>query len=257
MVTQTRARDFNMKLTVINSNSAGNCYLLENSQEALIIECGVAIARIKQALNFDLSKVAGCVVSHEHLDHCKSVNDLLNAGIDVYASPGTHGAMNTAGHHRALCISPGEMKRIGKFEVKAFDTKHDCAEPLGFLIRHEQTGVILFLTDSYYSEYRFDGLNNIIIEANHCQDILDRRLASGANPKFLRDRVITSHMNLKTCKELLQANDLTQVNNVLLIHLSDGNSDAKRFQREIQEATGKVVWIADPGLSIPFNKTAF
>ena len=146
---------------------------------------------------------------------------------------------------------------MGAYKIKAFDTKHDVKDPLGFLINHPESGNILFLTDSYYCEYTFKDLNNIIVEANYCQTILDRRLASGTNPKFLRDRVIESHMSLSTCKELLQANDLSHVNNIVLIHLSDGNSDAKRFKKEVQEATGKTVHVADAGMVIDFNKTAF
>jgi uncharacterized surface protein with fasciclin (FAS1) repeats len=64
-------------------------------------------------------------------------------------------------------------------------------------------------------------------------------------------------MSLDTCKRTLKANDLSQVNNIVLIHLSDGNSDAARFKREVQEVTGKTVWIADAGMEIPFNRTPF
>jgi ribonuclease BN (tRNA processing enzyme) len=70
--------------------------------------------------------------------------------------------------------------------------------------------------------------------------------------------VIESHMSLSTCKDLLKANDLSQVNNIVLIHLSDGNSDAKRFEAEVQEVTGKTVHVANAGLVIEnFNKQPF
>ena len=46
-----------MKLKVIGTGSTGNAYVLENDTEALLIECGVNIKQIKQALNFDYSKV--------------------------------------------------------------------------------------------------------------------------------------------------------------------------------------------------------
>jgi phosphoribosyl 1,2-cyclic phosphodiesterase len=184
--------------------------------------------------------------------------EVMAAGISVYASYGTHAAMRTEGHHRARFLHADEVMNIGGFKVKSFNVKHDAADPIGFLILHAETGVVLFLTDSYYSQYKFFGLNNIIIEANYCQSILDKRVVDGANPKFLRDRVITSHMSLATCKELLQANDLAGVNNIVLIHLSDGNSDAKRFQREVQEVTGKQVHVAEAGMVIEnFNKNLF
>jgi len=247
-----------MKLKIINSNSAGNCYILENDQEALIIECGVRFERIKEALNFRLAKVAGCLVSHEHLDHCKSAKEMLSKGINVYASPGTHKAMDTITHHRAKLLLPGTEQMIGNFKVKGFDVKHDCEQPLGFLISHKETGTILFLTDSYYVEYKFPGLHNVIIEANYCNKILKERVSNGASPFFLRDRVFQSHMSIETCKKTLQANDLSQVNNIVLIHLSDGNSDEKRFKYEVEEQTGKTVHVARAGMVIDkFEKQPF
>lgn len=246
-----------MQLKVINSNSTGNAYILENDQEALLVECGVRFDRIKEALNFNLSKVVGCIVTHEHKDHCKSVSDLLRAGINVYASPGTHKAMETIQHHRAKLLVPGMEETIGGFKVKGFDVKHDCEEPMGFLISHPETGLILFLTDSYYVGYTFPGLNNVIIEANYCQIILKEKVAAGASPFFLRDRVFQSHMSIETCKKTLKANDLSKVQNIVLIHLSDGNSDARRFKIEVEEQTGKVIHVAEPGLSIPFNINPF
>jgi len=246
-----------MKLKVINSNSAGNAYLLENDKEALLIECGVHFDKIKQAVNFDIKKIAGCLVTHEHGDHSKSIAQVIAAGINVYATEGTFKALGLVNHHRAVITSSGDEFRIGNFRIKPFDVKHDVAEPVGFLIYHDECGKVLFVTDSYYCEYTFSGLNNIIIEANYCQTILDKRVADGMNPKFLRDRVITSHMSLATCKQMLGANDLSKVNNIVLIHLSDGNSDEKRFKREVEEQTGKPVHIASAGMELLFNKTAF
>jgi len=246
-----------MQLKIINSNSMGNAYILENSKEALLIECGVRFDKIKQALNFNLAKVAGCLVTHEHKDHCRSVVEVMAAGIDVWTTAGTHIGMGTDLNHRARVLYSGYQFTIGGFKIKSFKIEHDCAEPVGYLINHSETGNVLFLTDSYYCEYTFPNLHNVIIEANYCQTILDDRRDSGSTPGFLRDRVIESHMSLATCKDMLQANDLSLVNNIVLIHLSDGNSDAKRFRREVEEQTGKVVHVAHAGMELSFNKTPF
>jgi len=55
-----------MVLSVINSNSKGNGYILENDNEALLIECGCRLLDVKKALDFNISKVVGCLISHEH-----------------------------------------------------------------------------------------------------------------------------------------------------------------------------------------------
>ncbi|WP_138481673.1 MBL fold metallo-hydrolase [Dyadobacter bucti] len=249
-----------MRLTVINSGSSGNCYLLESSTgEILMVECGVRFQQVLQAVGFKVNKIVGCALTHNHKDHSKAVHEVLSSGIKVAASDGTLNAEGVRVHHNAVSFNSNRnMVCFGEFSIKAFDVNHDAAEPLGFLIRHKELGTMLFLTDTYYCQYTFPGLTNIMIEANYCEQILRDKVAAGVSPKFLRDRVIQSHMSLRTCKELLQANDLSKVNNIVLIHLSDSNSHAGRFEKEVQEMTGKKTYVAIPGLvienfgSVPF-----
>lgn len=248
-----------MQLLVLGSSSKGNCYLLQNSSETLIIECGVNIADIKKALGFSFTKISGCLISHEHKDHSKSVDELLMFGVSVYTSRGTMRALGfNVEHHRLHTIKAGEMVQVGSFKILPFATKHDVAEPLGFIIYHPECGSVLFITDSYYVTNTFKNINNIIIEANFSQAIIDERVRRGASPDFLRNRIFKSHMSLETCKKTLLANDLSKVNNIVLIHLSDGNSNAEQFKKEIEGITGKKVHVADAGVIIEnFNKTAF
>lgn len=245
-----------MQLKIVNSNSEGNAYILENEKEALLIECGVNFnKRVKPALNFNIAKVVGCLVTHEHLDHCGYVNQAIAAGINVWASRGTHEAMGTISSHRTRILHPMIKQSIGKFEVIPFTVQHDAAEPLGFLIRHEDCGVVLFLTDTYYSKYVFKQVNHMIVEANYDQEIIDKKLLE--DKKFLRDRVLTSHLSIQTCLELLAANDLSTVRNIVLIHLSNSNSNAAEFKTKVERQTGKIVTIADPGVVVNLSKQPF
>lgn len=237
-----------MELIVLGSSSAGNGYLLRASNgDTLLIECGVSINKIKKALNFNLSRVS-CIVSHCHGDHAASIVDVLKSGIPVWSSAHTLEEKGVRMHYRANILVAGITCHIEGFRVKAFDVNHDVPCH-GFLIYHPECGLVLFLTDTYYCDYTFPGLNNIIVECNHDTEIID----TNGTARFLRDRIIQSHMNLKTCKELLSANDLSKVNNIVLIHLSDSNSNQFQFQKEIRELTGKTVHIAEKGLKIPFN----
>lgn len=56
-----------MFLKVLSSSSLGNCYIIENNDEAIIIEAGVNIKKIKENLNFNLDKIRGVIISHVHL----------------------------------------------------------------------------------------------------------------------------------------------------------------------------------------------
>ena len=248
-----------MELSILGSSSFGNCYIIQNETEALVIECGVSFKEVKKALDFNISKVVGAIVTHEHLDHAKCVNDFLEARINVFMSAGTNSALCSKFKASFLpfLIEPGIKFKIGNFTVLPFKVKHDAKEPLGFLINHSETGNVLFATDTYYLPYRFENLNNILIEANYSTDILKRNIEAGRIPAMLRDRTLQSHMSYETCKEALLANDLSKVNNIILIHLSNGNSDEAHFKRDLHEATGKTIHIADSGMKLSFNKTPF
>lgn len=245
-----------MKLKVLSSSSAGNCYLLMGAKETLMLECGVKASHIKQALGFDLSMVVGCLVTHEHKDHCCAAREIVNAGINIYSSEGTLAGIGFKSH-RLHQVAKTKMFTLGGFKIMAFDAVHDCAEPVNYLIEHEECGRMVFITDSYYCSYTFPGLNNILVEANFSQEILDQKLAAGATPDFLRNRVLRSHMSLDTCKAFLAANDLRAVNNIVLVHLSDSNSNAVQFRDSVRAQTAKNVYVADKGLQIEFNKTPF
>lgn len=245
-----------MKLKVISTGSVGNAYILHNENEALLIECGVKIKEVKEALDFDLSKVVGCLMTHEHGDHANYVKDYLKLGIDVYSGTKTWMNILPDNSHNVKMVEHGETFDVGNFKVMPFDVKHDVP-CLGFLIHHPDCGKVLFLTDTYYCKYTFDGLNNIIIEANYSKEIIDEKFGDQAHHEFLRNRILKSHFSLENCKGMLSANDLSAVNNIVLIHLSDRNSNEKQFVKEVSELTGKNVCAAVNGMEIPFNKTPF
>jgi phosphoribosyl 1,2-cyclic phosphodiesterase len=239
-----------MQLKVINTGSKGNAYLLETEKEALLIECGVNFSEIKKAIDFKVSKIVACIVTHEHLDHFKGANDVMKNGIDIFATQKTLDS-NTIKNIRKMPIEKQVTYKAGGFKFLAFGVKHDAADPVGYLIQHEECGQVLFLTDTFYCEYQFPGLNNIIIEANYSE-----KLISDKN-EFLRNRVLRSHFSLENCIGLLKANDLSKVNNIVVIHLSDTNSNETMFKTEIEKETNKNVTVASAGTNIEFNKRVF
>lgn len=54
-------------VNVISSGSKGNCYVANINGTQILLECGVPIKVIQKALNFKLSNIDACLVTHEHL----------------------------------------------------------------------------------------------------------------------------------------------------------------------------------------------
>ncbi len=233
-----------MKLTCLGSSSAGNGYLLHNISTCLVIEAGVSISEVKNALGFNIRKIAGVIVSHSHQDHSGKIKEYSSAGIPCYTS------------RNYLPYKPLLEFRVGEFEILPFPIQHDV-ECFGFLIRHPEIGQLVFLTDGMYSPYTFRGLNHILIEANYDQEILDKNVLNGSLSPVIRNRIMKNHISLQTCKEFLRVNELSGVLNIILLHLSNGNSNEKRFKSEIERLTGKQVFVADKGLEIDLNRSPF
>lgn len=230
-------------IQVLASGSRGNCYRVSDGRTPLLLECGIPYKEIQKKLNFKTSEIAACLVSHEHKDHSKAVKGVMKAGINCYMSQGTAEALGVSGH-RIHIIEAKHQFKIGSWTILPFETEHDAVEPIGFLLANRAGDKLLYATDTYYIRYRFQGLTHIMIECNYSLDILKANVEVGNVPVELKNRILKSHFSLENVKKFLQANDLSVVQEIWLLHLSDGNSDANRFKREIQELTGKMVFIA-------------
>lgn len=243
-----------MKLKVLYSSSHGNCYILESPTGSLLLEAGIPWKGIQNGLNYDLSNVLGCLITHEHKDHSKSILEVIGAGIDCYISNGTAvaiGIKNTKNNYRVKIIKSQLQFIVGDFAVMPFNSEHDASEPLGFLIQYKPTKEkLLFITDSYYCKYKFKGLNYIMVECNYIKETLDANIEAGYIHEAMKSRLLQSHFSLENCKQFLMANDLSKCRKIILLHLSDSNSNALRMVKEIKELTGIKPVIADTGLEV-------
>lgn len=232
-----------IEVRVLASGSSGNAYWISDGVTPLLIECGIRFKELRERLHFGLSSLGACLLSHEHADHARAVRDVLRAGVDVYATPGTIEALGLESH-RLRPVRPRETVRIGTWTVMPFEAVHDAAEPVGFLMASTRGGKVLYLTDSAYCRYRFRGVTHMLVEANWSRELIERNVAAGIVDQALWHRIIRNHMSLERLLDMLRANDLSQVREIWLLHLSDDNSDADAFANAVRRVTGKPVYIA-------------
>lgn len=216
--------------------------MVTDGSTKILLECGIKFKEIQRGLNFETSDIAACLITHEHKDHCKGINEVLKAGIDCYMSAGTASEINVQ-HHRIHNIKAKQKLTIGTWSVMPFEANHDVLEPLNFLLVNQVGEKLLFATDTFYIKYKFKGLTHIMIEANYSLKILEEKIAAGSLPEVMKTRLMRSHFSLENVKDFLKANDLSKVEEIWLLHLSDTNSDAEQFKREIAEQTGKMIYV--------------
>lgn len=228
-----------MDIQVIASSSTGNCYKISDGDTSLLIECGISYKEIQKALNFKLSSISACLITHEHKDHSKAYKDLLSKGIRLVMSKGTKEALGIT-EKTVKLIKAKEFINIGTFKIMAFDTIHDVAEPVGFLIESTKTKErLVFFTDTIYMKYTFKNIDYYMCECNYVKKVLDDKDID----QLWRNRVVKSHMSLETLLDFLSKTDLKRTKTIYVMHLSDTNSDENYIKTEIQKSTGKQVVI--------------
>ncbi|WP_461206891.1 MBL fold metallo-hydrolase [Clostridium sp. DL1XJH146] len=232
-------------IKVLASGSSGNCYIVQAGEEKLLLECGINYRSILKGLSYNIKGVKGCLISHKHSDHCKSLKNIINNSINVYAPIEVLGKYQS---RKINVVKHIDNIEIGGFKVRAFNCQHtntdgtEC-ENLGYLIHHKKLGKILFATDTYYLKYKFKNVDHILIECNYSEKYM-------YDLESHEERTFKSHMSLETLKVAFKTWDLSKTKTITLIHLSHNNANPEEFKNEIEELTGVPTYIAMPGLEI-------
>lgn len=220
---------------------------MESSSEALILEAGCKLMEVKKALHWQLSKVVGCAVSHEHNDHAGYAAEYAAAGIKVLALPAVQQEKGIK--RNAIAVELGKAYKMGSFVLQPFEVMHDVP-CVGYMVKQQELGKLVFFTDTFACKYRFKGVSTYMVEANYCDELLEANIEAGKVPMLLRNRLMTSHMELHNTIGFLRSSDLSSVRNIVLVHLSAGNAEAARFEEAVMAATGLPAVAAREGLTM-------
>jgi phosphoribosyl 1,2-cyclic phosphodiesterase len=238
-----------MKLHIIGSSSDGNGYVLEAEGSALVIEAGVPLKAVKQALGWQITKAAGCIITHEHGDHFKYAEEYTKKMVHIYSNHAVIFEGKYSGFMWCM-IPPTETVELGRFRVTPYHNFHDV-EIYGYLIYHPDMGSMLFSTDSYKIGMTVRGVNHFLIEANYSDALLKENVWNGNINKAQADRIMLSHMSLDYCIKYLQDCEAEKsAKTITLCHLSERNSDPKLFHDAVAGAFSVPTYIASKNLIV-------
>ena len=226
-----------MRLITLGSGSSGNCYVLTNGTEALILDAGLPFMAVKIALKFQTRQIKGVIVTHRHGDHASYIGDYAGTGIPVWTP--------------YMAESLRQKQTFGRFKVASFECIHDVP-CVGYLIEHPDIGRMLYATDTEYVKYRFKGLQTMLIEANYSDELANRREAKYRH-------VLTGHMSIGTALDCIAANATDALRNVILCHLSGDSADPVAFKLAAEEVAPENarVSIAEPGTVVDLRDVPF
>lgn len=127
------------------------------------------------------------------------------------------------------------------------------APNFAYIIEHEEIGKLVFATDLTHFPYKIKGVTTLLIEANNSEDIIIDHLCDNEVIRSMSE----NHMEINETIKAIRNNISSDLNNIILCHLSDGQSDEKLFKQLIFDEFGIMPYVADKGLEVTINKAEF
>jgi phosphoribosyl 1,2-cyclic phosphodiesterase len=236
-----------MTLYVLGSGSRGNCCAVETEGAALLIDAGFSAREVERratAVGFDLSRLSGIALTHEHGDHaCGAALLARRLRIPVLTAPGTWRRMTVKmedAEHRTLGLCA--RAELGPFRIEACPTSHDAAEPLAIVVRDPEGASLGVAYDlgrpTSAVRYLLRNLTAIVLEANHDEV----QLRTSEYPPVVQRRIAGSggHLSNRAAAELLAELHHPGLTVVVLAHLSERCNSATAARVEVGRALRRV-----------------
>jgi len=225
-----------MEISVLSSGSSGNCFYIENKNNAILVDCGISCKQINERLNFigkSPEKIKGIFITHEHTDHIKGVDVFArNFNVPIYATKKLIDEKFLCSQKDLLNeLSMNETISIGNMEIETFSKSHKALEPVFFTISNGKK--ISIITDAGFA------CNNIIkhvsdsdflcLESNH--DI--KMLEEGPYPWHLKKWIKSDvgHLSNMQASLCVLENAPHRLKNIVLSHLSETNNTPELAQQ--------------------------
>ena len=215
------------------SGSSGNCHLINDGENSILIDAGLSGKRIENKLkkvDIDPKTLIAILVTHEHSDHIRGVGVLSRRyNIPIYANKGTWDGMNTKigeiRENNIKCFNSTEDFNIRDFNIKSYDISHDANEPVGFSIEKDKVKISIVTDLGYIDENIIEQVrdsNLVVLESNHDEEMLK----AVSYPYFLKIRILSNigHLSNETAGNAIIDLVNKNVESILLAHLSRENN---------------------------------
>jgi len=229
-----------MEITVIASGSNGNCCLVEDRKNSILIDAGKSAKEIDSRMNQlgkSLENVDAIIITHSHHDHISGAGIIARMhGIPLYMSKDTFSEVGSKiGNvdHSQIKHFTQKPFRVGDIEIRPIQTSHNvssCGFAVGEFGLFTDTGTVTKQMHDILPK-----LKGVLLESNHDIDML----LNGRYPAYLKQWILSDvgHLSNIHASEFIQEKG-NNLGLVLLGHLS-GNNNTKELTKKTFETLVK------------------
>lgn len=216
-----------MKVSLLNSGSAGNCCIVRSSKTTLMIDCGSPTQKyLKQAMNevsVSVSDLDAVLITHNHSDHIRWLNMVRKVPVYSYCPLVCRNTKKEELYINHHLIVPDEIFEINDFTIQTLGLSHDAGNTLGYVITLNTTGEkLVYVTDTGYFPMSYQaeiaGADYYIFESNHDPDMLLKT----SRPMMTKQRILSDvgHLCNQDSANLLAGAVTKRTRKIVLAHLS-------------------------------------
>ncbi len=213
----------------LGSGSKGNCVLISNGKNNLLIDAGLNFRTVYKKLTMlglSIADIDAVFITHEHDDHIKGVAE-LGTVLPIYSHPDTleYIAKKYPVPLKNLMDIEEQELSIGTLDILPFRISHDALHPYGYRIC-DCDSKFTYMTDTgYISKGMFSiasGSDIVMLESNHDTELLKK----GKYPEFLKRRILSDVGHLSNEESALTIYDLVckGAKKIMLAHISEQNN---------------------------------
>lgn len=192
-----------VEVKCLATGSTGNCYILKQDGNTVILDAGCKWDKL--IANQNLNEVSFAYISHIHKDHSLNYPNLKTRGVNVLDGASV----------KEVIKSQIKGKNGTNMVVYRIPIHHGNVNNCALVIK-TRSECVLYATDFNLCEYDLSlfKFTHILVECN----FLEEKVKGQADAKTQRQ--INTHMGLEGLKIFLDNLDLSQCQEIDLIHLS-------------------------------------
>lgn len=243
-----------MIVEYLGNGSSGNSTYVDNGATSILIDMGIAVKRTKPVNG-------GILISHDHIDHCGTVNRYMRK----YGKSGIRTIVSSA-FYPGTFVEEQYITRVNFFKERPFFIK--TMEVLACGLWHD-TPNFFFILDKKYLHLTDTGkipitflyqiqqnpIEVIYLESNYDEELMEL----SEYDEFLKYRIKSriGHLSNQTVLSFLTKNEksLTKVKHIVLGHLSEVTNTVEKLTELISnlpESLRTKIIIGTEGMRLEF-----
>jgi phosphoribosyl 1,2-cyclic phosphodiesterase len=214
-----------LRVCTLASGSRGNSVFVGTRSGGLLVDAGLSFSETKRKLgeiDVKISDIRAVIITHEHSDHTRYLEDFANVGIAVFVHEELSAA---AGLENDRIASFSGVFTIGDIEITPFDVPHDCVSNSGFIFSDGNKRAALATDIGHITKAMTEalaGCDCYILESNHDVEMLK----NGQYPRKVKARIAgeLGHLSNDENNTLIAKIITNRAKNIVLAHLSEENN---------------------------------